>query len=248
MQEESNMYFSVTPIITFCGKTRIGYATGFFYKDLTTGDMYLITNRHVIINETKQYFPEYIVIRVHIDRHDLTKNREVKIQLYKNGKPIWIEHPNLSFDNQIGAIPDIVAIPVQPENNWLVDPLSKNIFPPLDIVLVPGDDLIVLGYPLGFYDEHHNLPIARRAALSSPFGVRFRGYPFFLVDAKLHVGTSGAPVFTKPTTAIVRKEKVEISSRPVTFFIGVHSAIYPNLELSIVWYAWIIEEIIRKSP
>lgn len=154
---------------------------------------------------------------------DLTKNTDVRIDLYdSNGKPIWLEHPNLYFNREIGAIPDVIAIPIRPDENWVITPLSRENFPPNDIVLSPGEDLVVLGYPLGFYDTRHNLPIARKAALSSPFGVGFMGYPFFLIDAKLHQGTSGAPVFTKPTTIIVRKSGVGIVDRKITFFLGVH--------------------------
>ena len=57
-----------------------------------------------------------------------------------------------------------------------------------------GTQVIVVGFPLGFYDTVHRLPVARQAAIASAFGVRFQGEGYFLTDARTHRGTSGAPV------------------------------------------------------
>jgi len=35
--------------------------------------------------------------------------------------------------------------------------------------------LLVVGFPLGFHDEVHHLPVVRQAVIASSFGLRFQG-------------------------------------------------------------------------
>jgi hypothetical protein len=61
--------------------------------------------------------------------------------------------------------------------------------------------LLVVGFPLGFQDTVHNLPVVRHAVIASAFGVRFQGQGYFLTDARTHRGTSGAPVVMRSAEA-----------------------------------------------
>ena len=54
--------------------------------------------------------------------------------------------------------------------------------------------LLVVGFPLGFQDTLHRMPVARHAGLASSFGLRFHGLGYFLTDGRTHRGISGAPV------------------------------------------------------
>ena len=55
----------------------------------------------------------------------------------------------------------------------------------------------MMGYPLGqYYDKENNLPVMRM--VWSQVCIQFLSrQPLFLVDARLHKGTSGSPVLTK---------------------------------------------------
>ena len=57
-----------------------------------------------------------------------------------------------------------------------------------------GASLLVVGFPLGFHDTLHHMPVVRHAVIASSFGLRFKGEGYFLTDARTHRGTSGAPV------------------------------------------------------
>ena len=57
--------------------------------------------------------------------------------------------------------------------------------------------LLVVGFPLGFHDTLHHIPVVRQAVVASSFGLRFQGKGYFLTDARTHRGTSGAPVVTR---------------------------------------------------
>ena len=73
-----------------------------------------------------------------------------------------------------------------------------------------GEPVVIIGYPLGFFDDIHNLPIARQGSIASVYPIPFQGKPFFLVDANLHAGTSGSPVITRPTGARLTGQGVVI--------------------------------------
>ena len=57
-----------------------------------------------------------------------------------------------------------------------------------------GSSLLIVGFPLGFHDTLHHMPVVRQAVNASSFGLRFQGKGYFLTDARTHRGTSGAPV------------------------------------------------------
>lgn len=42
-----------------------------------------------------------------------------------------------------------------------------------------GSSVLVVGFPLGFHDTLHRLPVVRQAAIASTFGLRFQGQGYF---------------------------------------------------------------------
>ena len=54
--------------------------------------------------------------------------------------------------------------------------------------------MLIVGFPLGFSDTLHKLPVVRHAINASSFVMRFQGNGYFLTDARTHRGSSGAPV------------------------------------------------------
>jgi hypothetical protein len=103
-----------------------------------------------------------------------------------------------------------------------------------------GTSLLIVGFPLGFHDALHHLPVVRQAAIASSFGLRFQGLGYFLTDARTHRGTSGAPV--------VMQSKAD--GQLPWKLLGVHSArmdmggrdleLDENLGLNCAWYAGIL--------
>jgi hypothetical protein len=43
-----------------------------------------------------------------------------------------------------------------------------------------GTSVLIVGFPLGFHDALHYLPVVRQAAIASSFGLRFQGLGYFL--------------------------------------------------------------------
>jgi hypothetical protein len=191
-----SIFVSVALIIQVSGTNLVGSATGFFFQVET--NHYLVSNRHVFTGETLPPGvprPDRFILPLHSNPSNITEAVFVTLAITgTNGNALWHEHP-------LGEQVDVAMLPLG-ENDVkgaIVHWLSKNDFPPESFSATAGQDLFVMGFPQGFHDRLFHLPIMRSALVSSVYGVPFEGKPFFFVDAKLHPGTSGSPVFTKPS-------------------------------------------------
>jgi len=245
--------YTMTTMITTLihGRTatpsRLSNATGLFFSH--SGRTYLVTSRHVLIDEEERYYPDSIEIRVHTDAQDISKNREVELPLYESGKPLWLEHPTR------GSAVDLVVLSVEetlPKDARINYWTAKD-FLPIDKRLPVGAHLSVIGYPLGFYDIENNLPMVRQAGLASIYQSDFRGNPFFLIDASLHEGTSGSPVITTTPRTIMDDKFSIIMGWGPPFLLGVNSGEFPDSKLTSflglhkVWYPYLITDIIDRT-
>ena len=250
----NNIVASVTHIQCLKQGQRNSVATGFFYvhKD----NLYLITNRHVVISEVDNYFPDEIQLRLHMTPSDLSQNADYLVPLYdRNANPLWLQHP------QYGKEVDVVALPMdkdQISSRFFVKAFSESDHIPQDMDISIGEDVIVMGYPLGFHDALHNLPIVRNALMATVYPVPFGGMPAVLIDARLHRGTSGSPVLTKASNIIRRIDgSTSFMDKAVQYLVGVQSGAWDSknrdpkidepLGLNLVWFASLIPEIITQG-
>jgi len=127
-----------------------------------------------------------------------------------------------------------------------------------------SDDVVVVGYPRGFYDDVNLYPIVKSGIVASRWGANFGGRPCFLIDAKLFPGSSGSIVISKPTSLVVKEGQLLQSAEKQFAFLGIYSGEPFRLEqpvelesltiiqktgfnVGIVWYANLIEEIIDQG-
>lgn len=200
-------------ISTLHGSALLSSATGFFFR--RDERLYLVTNRHVLLDEQGGHRPDRIVIRVFTDAANLAVTTEFSIPLYQSGRRQWLQARDTS-----GTI-DVVAIELRQEA--LPESMVYEAFTP-ETLLTPGTvvevgtSLMVVGFPLGFSDTLHNLPVVRQAGLASQFGLRFQGIGYFLTDARTHRGISGGPVVMR--VADGTRSQPEFHWR----LLGIHSA------------------------
>ncbi|MGQ0511890.1 MAG: S1 family peptidase [Betaproteobacteria bacterium] len=230
---------AVTRVTTLQGDRHLTNATGFFFE--RDGRLYVVTSRHVVLDEASAHHPDRIEIELHVHPENLGDTVQFSIPLYQEGKSIWLE----GLDSA-GAI-DVVALRL--ERDVLPQNMRYHAFTPdqlyrrLALVEI-GAPVLIVGFPLGVYDTLHRLPVARRASIASSFGVRFQGKGCFLTDARLHRGTSGAPVVARKPM-----RKNGRSDFP-WMLLGVHSARLDvanrdstqdeSLDLNFAWYADIL--------
>lgn len=235
----------VAKIVTFSGGKSLTNATGFFF--LKNDYLYLITARHVVANYETGHTPDSIQVLLHNDNRNLQCHSGLSIPLYLDGISQWWEHPTLGNDVDLVAIS--VNIPTV-----LLDHLVAT-FTPHDIASVEdclplGQDVFIVGFPLGFHDTLNHLPIVRHATVASSFQHPFKGSPYFLTDAQLHRGMSGAPVIARLT----RRDRSERKVGPTWKLLGIHSSAVDvsdrdsdqdeKLALNMTWYATLLSDML----
>ena len=183
-----SLLLAVPRVSTFDGPRALTGASSFFFE--RDERLYLVTSRHVLIDEPSKHFPDRIEIVMHTDETDMSQTTVFSLLLYEKGKAVW--HQARDSGGEI----DVAAIRIDREvlggfEPWAFSP--EHLQEPLGDVEI-GTPLLVVGFPLGFQDSRHHLPVARQAAVASSFGTRFQGQGLFLTDARTHRGSSGAPV------------------------------------------------------
>jgi hypothetical protein len=200
-------------ISTFDQPLLLTNASGFFFA---RGErLFLVTSRHVMFDEPSRHFPDRIEIELHTDSDNLARSTGFSIPLYRDGQSLWRQ----ALDNA-GEI-DVAVIELErgalPATTHYSAFTPQHLLSPSDQVEV-GTSLLVVGFPLGFHDTLHHMPVVRQAAVASSFGLRFQGQGYFLTDARTHRGTSGAPVVMR-----VSNPDPAHGSLP-WMLLGVHSA------------------------
>lgn len=207
-----SLLLSVTKVSTFKREQLLTNASGFFFA--RDEALFLVTSRHVFCDETSQHFPDEIRIELHTDEDNVTKVVDFLIPLYRNGKSAWRQGSDSTGDVDVAAIEiNQDALPVDVVYRaFNTERLMRSTY------VEVGSALLVIGFPLGFHDTLHHLPIARHAIVASCFDLRFQGYGYFLTDARTHRGMSGAPV-------VMRSDRDDDSSDRFPWMLaGIHSA------------------------
>jgi hypothetical protein len=233
------LLLTATQISTFDGARLLTKASGFFF--LRDDRLFLVTSRHVLIDEPSAHRPDRIEIELHTDAINLTRSTGFSVLLFRDGKSIWRQGTDSGGEIDVAVIElDRAALPAS-ANLRAFSP--SHLQASLDDIEV-GSQLLIVGFPLGFHDTLHHLPVVRQAVIASSFGLRFQGQGYFLTDARTHRGTSGAPV-------VMRAAETGRGDAGLPWkLLGVHSArldmhtrdqqLDESLSLNCAWYADIL--------
>ncbi|MBT9486069.1 MAG: trypsin-like peptidase domain-containing protein [Rubrivivax sp.] len=219
-------------------------ASGFFFA--RDERLFLVTSRHVLIDKPTAHHPNRIEIELHTDAQDLARVRGLSVMLYEDGQSVWKQ----ARDG--GGEVDVALLEIDREA--LPDAALIQAFTPAHLQASDGDvgvgsPLLIVGFPLGFQDTLHHLPVVRQSVIASAFGLRFQGEGYFLTDGRTHRGLSGAPVVMRDTSA---------GGALPWRLLGVHSgrldmrtrdkAEDETLGLNCAWYADILMTLSRPAP
>jgi hypothetical protein len=241
------LFFATPKVDTFAGEQALTNASGFFFR--RGEQLFLVTSRHVLVDEDSGHHPDRIEIALHLDPQNLTQCTAFAIALFNEGTAVWRQGQDSGGDIDVAVIElDQAAMPA----NALVYPFTpEHLVRDFDTVPVDAN-LFIVGFPLGFQDTVHQLPVLRRAAMASPFGIRFQGQGLFLTDGRAHRGISGAPVVMRDPAP--RAGTVALPWR----LLGVHSSrmdmgnrdreLDESLGLNCAWYADILLTLTEAPP
>jgi len=183
------LLLTATQISTFLGSQLMTRATGFLFA--RDERLYVVTSRHVVLDEPSKHFPDRIEIELHIAADNLTQSTGLSMPLYRAGKSLWAQGVDAGGEIDVAVLEvDRSALPATVEFRAFTPAHLQDSLDEIEV----GSALLIVGFPLGFHDLLHHLPVVRQAAIASSFGLRFQGQGYFLTDARTHRGTSGAPV------------------------------------------------------
>jgi hypothetical protein len=233
------LLLTATRVLTFKQEQRLTNASGFFFE--RDERLFLVTSRHVLFDRPSEHYPDRIEIELHSDPNNMARSIGFSILLYCDGKSIWRQGADAAGDIDVAMIEiDQTALP---KSATYCAFTPKHLQLPCDQVEV-GTMLQIIGFPLGFQDTLHHMPVARHAGIASSFGLRFQGKGHFLTDARTHRGTSGAPVAMRMT------DSASITDGLPWKILGVHSSrldvgtrdieLDEALGLNCAWYADIL--------
>jgi hypothetical protein len=240
-----SILLSAVRVSTFQGSAPLTNASGFFFE--REDRLFLVTSRHVMCDEPTKHFPDRLEIELHTDPGNVTKTSSFSIPLYRERKSTWRQGKDSAGEIDVAAIEiDRAALP---------ESATFRCFTPAHLLgtqetVEIGTSVLILGFPLGFHDALHKIPIARHGIISSSFGLRFQGEGYFLTDARTHRGSSGAPVVlrvSQPDEALsglpwkllgVHSSRVDVKTREA----GEDEA----LGLNTAWYADILMTLTKS--
>jgi Trypsin-like peptidase domain len=221
-------------IVTFDNQRSLTNASGFFFR--RDERLFLVTSRHVLIDAPSKHHPDRIEIELHTREGDMGRSTGFSMPLYREGKSLWRQGTDSGGEIDIAMI-ELEQGAMPPSS--VLQAFTPQHLQDSQSALRVGSSLLVVGFPLGFHDTLHHLPVVRQAVIASAFGMRFQGQGFFLTDARTHRGTSGAPV-------VMHHPSAPDSALPWKL-LGVHSARMDmsnrdkvadeSLGLNCAWYA-----------
>lgn len=150
----------------------------------------IVTNKHVVRGGV------FGRLAFHISDETGAPNRYQWVDI-PNFESMWIMHPT-------GEV-DLCAMPLGTLLSHLKQSGVNPFYVGLSSTLVPTsenwtdfnsiEDIIMIGYPNGIWDEVNNLPVVRRGITATHPAFDYNGKREFLIDAACFPGSSGSPVF-----------------------------------------------------
>lgn len=183
-----------------------GSGTGYFFAFNEKDGRHIpciVTNKHVVTGAKQGVF--------HLTRQaddGSPKLGQYATFVFDNFEEMWIGHPDPAIDLAIFPVGDILNSAKDRGESLYFVPLGKSITATPELLgsLPTMEEIVMVGYPNGIWDEKHNLPIIRRGITATHPKLSYNGKPEFLIDAACFPGSSGSPVFLANIGSYVNAE------------------------------------------
>ena len=175
---------------------RESVATAFFCKLYLDNDRFcdvLVSNRHVFENLREINFHITIASKGGVPT---TEHQDYHLILGDNSKSI-ILHPDKDVDLAIMLIrPVLIEMHEKLQKTLFYKSIADSQIGDLsDEKFDALEEVIMVGYPVGLWDNVNNRPLFRRGVTATDPKVDYLGKPMFLIDCACIQGSSGSPVF-----------------------------------------------------
>ncbi len=254
--------------------------TGFFYDELAPEDpntkgfywreveaTWIVTNRHVLLPkvEGNEIIPDTITFHVRKLVGQGIVWEPVILDVTEIKKRLKL-HTDSEVDVAILRVDDLLRERMKPGNLYMtLSSVSEEDLPEnKNISAEVADDVVIIGYPKGFYDEKNFFPIVKSGIIATRWGMNFNDMPVFLIDAKLFPGSSGSIVVTKPISSIVAEGPMKDERETEFAFLGVYSGEpfrqhepidlgdiiiirKDSFNVGTVWYGKLVVDIVKEG-
>jgi len=240
--------------------------------DPKQGKVFLVTNKHVIhpnpqSREKAAFLTLFLNVR---EKEGKVFGKSFQVPLKEDDQKLWRGHPDPNVDVLAVNVTSLINSQPNIENRGADYSLFATPRVLKDEDITEGEEVLIIGYPLGLFHTQTYSPLVRQGIVSSRIGERIRirfhypsgeirstEIPGFLVDAAILPGSSGSPVVLKPIIGREVKNKIEMKmARPYllgiisateTASIRVETDTFPVLAgLGIVFDAATIQETIER--
>lgn len=171
------------------------------------GRVYLITNKHVLADTEEQ---RQSATRMFLNMNTYSgvgtvKPLRIEYPLKVSGKNNWRGHPDPNVDVLLVDITRLINEVHMLQRKCLTDELFIDADFMHKYGVGVGSDVVMLGYPSGATTGLNNYPFARQGMISTPVGQKIilpdSSVPVraFYVDSLAIPGSSGSPLFVKPS-------------------------------------------------
>lgn len=176
-------------------------STGFFYdfnSRMLNDSIYVKTTTIVANRKVVEKASEGILFFSCIDLDIRKKDTTRYIWLVDSFSESWIYHPDSTVD--------LAILPVTYMNREFRKDGREILYYPLNSAAIPDkknwqeqnqlEDILVIGYPQGFWDVKNNLPVCRKGITAIPRSIDYNGEEELLLDIPVFEGSLGSPVFS----------------------------------------------------
>ncbi|RUO31620.1 serine protease [Aliidiomarina sedimenti] len=169
-----------------------GYIFLFCQKDDGMAFPCVVTNRHVVNLARRGLF--HLTLKNKDGGPSLGDHEQVVLEDIQH---FCIGHPDAAIDLVAIPIGAILNSAAKNGKDYYFVPLGKEAIATEEFLesLSPMEEIVMIGYPNGIWDEKHNLPVIRRGITATHSKLSLNGKPEFLIDAACFPGSSGSPVF-----------------------------------------------------
>lgn len=201
-------------------------ATAFFFKFHVDGDHYydaIVSNRHVFENLSEISFH----ITAANGEGDPTNDRQDYHVKINDPSTIVILHPDPNVDLAIMLIRHIlIGMYNQTQKPLFYRSINVNQIADLsDEKFDALEEVLMVGYPNGLWDEVNNRPIFRRGVTATDPKVNYQGLPMFLIDCACIQGSSGSPIVSVHKGLVIDKHGKPLRITGETFeLLGIQCA------------------------
>lgn len=219
--DEQVMYSTVLILSTLRNGTQ-STATGFIYT-------YIFEDKQVPVIVTNKHVANSTVKTLHLKFHTGDYN----------SRTIYNEKYNINYDNPYiieHSELDLSIIPIAPiltkaqedkKSIFYIGLKKENVIQKEALEdLTAFEDLLMVGYPRGLYDQYNYLPLFRTGKTASHPYFDFNSLGVGLSDISVYEGSSGSPIFIYNLGTYYSKKSKRTNIGGRIILLGINSSVY----------------------